>query len=90
LRTVHDPLTTAWINQSLDSNSRATVLSMNGQADAFGEMAVGPGVGAFAARFSVRAALVLAGFLLLPALGLYGRSLQEGQEGQSQKTGNAL
>lgn len=74
LRDVRNPLTTAWVNQKLDSKVRATVHSMTGQADAFGQMAGGPAVGAVAKFFSVVAAIAASGILLLPAMFLIGRA----------------
>jgi DHA3 family tetracycline resistance protein-like MFS transporter len=74
LRDVHGPLNTAWVNQKLDSNVRATVHSMTGQVDAFGQIAGGPSV-ALVARFaSVIAAIATSGFLLLPAMFLVGKA----------------
>ncbi|MCC7117584.1 MAG: MFS transporter [Anaerolineales bacterium] len=74
LRDVRNPLTTAWVNQKLDSKIRATVHSMAGQVDAFGQIAGGPSVGAVAKFFSVIAAIVTSGLLLLPAMFLIGRA----------------
>jgi len=45
LRRVAMSLNTAWVNQKLDSGTRATVISMSGQVDAIGQIAGGPGVG---------------------------------------------
>jgi len=74
LRDVAIPLYTAWVNQKLDSGTRATVLSMSGQVDAIGQIAGGPAVGLVARSFSVIAALVTSGLLLSPALFLIGRA----------------
>jgi DHA3 family tetracycline resistance protein-like MFS transporter len=41
LRNLVGPLTDAWVNQHLDSDVRATVLSMTGQVDAVGQIAGG-------------------------------------------------
>jgi DHA3 family tetracycline resistance protein-like MFS transporter len=74
LRDVQGPLNSAWVNQKLDSNVRATVHSMTGQVDAFGQIAGGPSM-ALVARFSsVIAAIATSGFLLLPAMFLVGRA----------------
>jgi DHA3 family tetracycline resistance protein-like MFS transporter len=76
LRDVHGPLNSAWVNQKLDSNVRATVHSMSGQVDAFGQIAGGPSM-ALVARFSsVIAAIATSGFLLLPAMFLVGKANQ--------------
>jgi DHA3 family tetracycline resistance protein-like MFS transporter len=74
LRRVAMPLYMAWVNQKLDSSTRATVISMSGQVDAIGQIAGGPGVGLIANLVSVAAALVTSGLLLSPALFLIGRA----------------
>jgi MFS transporter, DHA3 family, tetracycline resistance protein len=51
---------------------------MVNQSNAFGEVAGGPGVGAIGTAASLRAALVVAGFLLTPAVALYARALRHG------------
>jgi MFS transporter, DHA3 family, tetracycline resistance protein len=63
----------AWLNQHLESGSRATVLSMSGQLDSFGQVLGGPIVGALATA-SLRAALFVTGATLAPALMLYVRA----------------
>jgi len=74
LRQVANPLYTAWVNQKLDSGTRATVLSMSSQVDAIGQIAGGPGVGLVAKLVSVVAAISTSGLLLTPALFLIGRA----------------
>ncbi len=74
LRTVSDPLTTAWINRHVGSASRATVLSMHGQSDALGQMAGGPGVGLIGREFGLRIAIGVTALLLAPAVWLYRRA----------------
>lgn len=76
LRGLYPPISTAWLNGNLPSHVRATVLSIAGQADAIGQVAGGPVVGAVGTAFSLRAALVASGLLLSPALALYGRTLR--------------
>jgi len=73
LRDVRNPLNTAWVNQKLDSRVRATVHSMSGQVDSFGQIA-GGSVGFIARFFSVVAAITTSGLLLTPALYLIGRA----------------
>jgi DHA3 family tetracycline resistance protein-like MFS transporter len=68
LRDVAIPLYTAWVNQKLDSGTRATVLSMSSQVDAIGQIMGGPGVGLIAKLVSVVAAISTSGLLLTPAL----------------------
>ena len=79
-RNVAIPLYTAWVNQKLESGTRATVLSMSGQVDAIGQIAGGPAVGLVARSFSVVAALVTSGLLLSPALILVGRANTQSPE----------
>jgi len=74
LRNVANPVYTAWANQKLEPATRATVLSMSGQVDAFGQIAGGPAVGLIARTFSVVAAITTSGLLLTPALWLVGRA----------------
>ncbi|MHB8648138.1 MAG: MFS transporter [Thermomicrobiales bacterium] len=75
-RNLNDPLQTAWINQHVDSRVRATVLSISGQSDAFGQIVGGPIVGSIGLLASVRAALVVGGCILSPALALYAQALR--------------
>jgi DHA3 family tetracycline resistance protein-like MFS transporter len=70
------PIYMAWLNQRLESNTRATVLSMSGQVDALGQIVGGPGVGAVG-LVSLRAAIVLTAALLAPVLLLYVRAAQQ-------------
>ncbi len=74
LRDVRNPLNTAWVNQKLDSKVRATVHSMTGQVDAFGQIAGGPSVALVARLSSVVAAITASGLLLTPAMFLIGRA----------------
>jgi DHA3 family tetracycline resistance protein-like MFS transporter len=74
LRNVMSPLYNTWVNQKLDSSTRATVLSMSSQVDAIGQVGGGPLVALVASVYSVTAAIVTSGLLLLPALPLIGRA----------------
>lgn len=67
-RAIRNPLMDAWINQHAASAVRATVLSIQSQADALGQIAGGPAVGAIGLLSSVRAAVSLSALLLLPIL----------------------
>ncbi|HLE74376.1 MAG TPA: MFS transporter [Anaerolineales bacterium] len=73
VRSVSFPLTEAWLNQQIKSNVRATVLSMAGQLDAFGEIAAGPALGAVGRWFSTQTALIMSALILSPAAPLYRR-----------------
>jgi MFS transporter, DHA3 family, tetracycline resistance protein len=72
LRNLAGPLTDAWVNQKLDPEVRATVLSMNGQMDAVGQISGGPLLGLVASLFSVQSAISISGMLLIPAIPLIG------------------
>lgn len=71
------PLLQTWINQQAESNVRATVLSIQGQTNALGQMVGGPAVGAIGTYFTLRAAIVTTGFLLLPVLVVLHRTLRQ-------------
>lgn len=72
-RNVLGPLYEAWVNQRLDSDTRATVISMSGQVDAIGQIASGPLAGVVS-LWSIQAALTFASLLLTPALPLITRA----------------
>lgn len=74
LRSLRDPLASAWVNQKLDSETRATIHSMTGQVDAVGQMAGGPSVGLVARFLSVAAAITSSALLLAPAMFLVNRA----------------
>lgn len=76
LRGALAPILLAWINQQITADAsavRATILSTFGQADALGQIAGGPVVGAVG-NASLRAALLFSAGLLLPAIGLFART----------------
>ncbi len=78
-RRLVDPLYMTWLNQQItDSSVRATVISISGQANAVGQAAGGPLLGAVGNVFGIPAALAGGALLLLPALGVYGRALRHG------------
>ena len=68
------PITAAWLNQRLDAKVRATVLSMESQANAFGQIAGGPVIGVIGTAGSLRLAMVAVGVALSPLLWLYARA----------------
>ncbi len=70
-RSLRNPLLETWVNQHSDSRLRATVLSIHGQADAFGQIAGGPVVGAVGLFSSVRAAIALSVLMLAPIVPLF-------------------
>lgn len=72
------PIQETWTNQFIESKVRATVLSVQSQMDALGQMAGGPIIGAAGNAFGIRAAMTLASAILLPVLPLYQGILRRG------------
>lgn len=68
LRNVHYPLMSVMTNERLPSKGRATILSMFGQVDAFGQVAGGPLIGLIALYTTIQGGLAASAFLLLPLL----------------------
>jgi DHA3 family tetracycline resistance protein-like MFS transporter len=85
-RELNHPLTIAWLNQSLSSRVRATVISMRSQADAFGQMFGGPVLGLIATLVSLQVNFLVSAAIILPALYLYLRTLRVGN--REEVTGN--
>jgi DHA3 family tetracycline resistance protein-like MFS transporter len=81
LRSVRDPVFRVWINQGLDAKTRATINSVGGQADAVGQTAGGPVLGAIAGGIGVPIALIASAALQLPTLLLYRRAIHKGTVG---------
>ena len=75
MRQVFGPVQRAWLNRSLDPTNRATLFSVDGQADALGQIVGGPILGVVASGVSIRAALVVSAALLGSAFPLFGRAL---------------
>jgi DHA3 family tetracycline resistance protein-like MFS transporter len=70
-RALSVPLVQIWLNRTVPSELRATVLSMEGQMDAIGQVAGGPVIGWVGSTVSISAALLGSAGALLPAAGLY-------------------
>jgi len=68
LRNLNGPLYTAWVNQRLDSQVRATVISMSSLVDALGQIVAGPLVGLLAVETSLQNGLLASAALLAPVL----------------------
>jgi MFS transporter, DHA3 family, tetracycline resistance protein len=78
-RSLLAPLYNTWLNQQVtDSSVRATVLSISGQANAVGQAAGGPALGAIGNGLGMPAALAAGALLVVPALALYLRALAHG------------
>jgi DHA3 family tetracycline resistance protein-like MFS transporter len=77
-RDLADPLYTIWLNEQItDSSVRATVFSISGQADAIGQAAGGPVIGAIGNVWGIRAALLAGATALAPAAALYARAMDK-------------
>jgi MFS transporter, DHA3 family, tetracycline resistance protein len=76
LRSISEPINTAWFNQNVDSHIRATMFSMRGQVHSLGEIFAGPPTGIIGNLFSVRAALIFSGAVLSLTLGLFAFTLR--------------
>ena len=62
------PIEAAWLARNLDSPTRATVLSMNSQANAMGQVVGGPPLGALATRTSIPVAMLVAAVVQAPSV----------------------
>ena len=79
-RTVNDPVYTTWLTQNIEAKVRATVISMRGQVDAFGQIVGGPPVGYIGTTFSIQTALLASCALLSPVLFLYAYAARKVRE----------
>ena len=81
-RNMQGPLWDTWLNKQItDSSVRATVFSITGQANAIGQAAGGPVLGAIGNVWGISAALTAGAAAIAPALGLYARAIgHEGRE----------
>ncbi|KGK86747.1 MFS transporter [Clostridium sp. HMP27] len=71
-RTINEPIFNAWLNGHIDDRARATVLSINGQINALGQILGGPIIGVIATKISVSIGIASTSLLLTPILVLYG------------------
>lgn len=86
LRQTHNPLYTTWVNQRLDSQVRATVISMSSQVDALGQIIGGPILGVIGTAISLRAALLSSAAILSPVLALIAKAKQTADQRPSTAT----
>jgi MFS transporter, DHA3 family, tetracycline resistance protein len=80
LHNMTEPLVRTWLNQHItkdESAVRATVLSMNSQANQLGQLGGGLGIGALGNVAGLRVALAASALFLLPLLGLLRRTDKE-------------
>lgn len=80
MRSLREPVLTAWMNAHVEERMRATVFSSSGQLDALGQIIGGPIVGVAALRGSVPWGLACTALLLLPALLLVPAAGRAGRE----------
>jgi len=81
LRQLNGPLYTAWVNQRLEPQVRATVISLSSQVDALGQIIAGPLVGLLARETNLRNGLLAAGALLAPVLLFFIHALRNRESG---------
>jgi DHA3 family tetracycline resistance protein-like MFS transporter len=80
LRDSADPVMTVWLVSATKPDARATVFSIQAQADALGQIAGGPPVGLVAQRRSLGAGISAAGLFLLPAVALFAMAARRSPE----------
>ena len=68
-----DSASPGWLHRDLDSDRRATVGSVVGQADQLGQLVGGPPLGALATRTSIPVALLVSAVIFAPAVALFAR-----------------
>ncbi len=79
------PFAAAWINRNCESEYRATVFSLHEQANSFGQVFFGPGMGLLATVRGLRIALIGVSILLIPPQLLYlVRESPRGEDGARQ------
>lgn len=67
------PVSSAWMNRQLEPGVRATVLSMENQVNAIGQVVGGPALGWVGSAYSIRAALLASAGVLAPVVALFAR-----------------
>jgi DHA3 family tetracycline resistance protein-like MFS transporter len=85
ISTVQAPFYDTWVNQHLESSTRATSLSVINQADALGQLVGGPAIGVVGTVYSLRMALVVAALMLSPILLIYRWALSTYRSTVSQR-----
>jgi DHA3 family tetracycline resistance protein-like MFS transporter len=71
LRESAQPILTVWLVSATSADSRATVFSLQAQADALGQIAGGPPAGLVGQRRGTGPGIATAGLFLLPAVALF-------------------
>jgi DHA3 family tetracycline resistance protein-like MFS transporter len=78
-RTISDPIFRIWINQNIESNVRATMMSMDSQANSLGRVIGGPIIGLIGTAISLPVALITTGLARVPVAILYARLVLQGK-----------
>lgn len=74
---VKAPIFTSWLACNSPARVRATLISLDGQMDALGQIAGGPPIGLLGTIFSLRVALATLSAILAPVLLLYAAALRK-------------
>lgn len=75
-RTINEPIFNSWLNNHIDDNSRATVLSVNGQINSLGQIIGGPIIGIIASKISISIGIACTALMLTPIIIIYLLTLQ--------------
>ncbi|WP_410208741.1 tetracycline efflux MFS transporter TetA(P) [Fusobacterium sp.] len=86
-RTINEPIFSAWLNNHIDDNARATILSMNGQINALGQILGGPIIGIIATKISISIGIACTSLLVTPVLVLYVIALMMDKSGVNKVRG---
>ncbi len=78
------PLLSVWVNRNVESQVRATVLSLRSQMDAIGQTAGGPGLGIIGNTSSLRTVMLLVAGLLSPTLVVYGKATAQAEADEAE------
>lgn len=71
VRRINQPVYRAWINQYIEPNIRATVLSTYGQLDSLGQIIGGPIIGYIALKTNTSIGLLVSALIFAPVLIIY-------------------
>ncbi len=71
VRKINQPVYRAWINQNIEPNIRATVLSTYGQLDSLGQIIGGPIIGYIALKTSTSIGLLVSAIIFAPVIVIY-------------------
>lgn len=87
-REINEPVYRAWMNQGIEPNVRATVLSTIGQIDSFGQIIGGVIIGFIAKRISISIGIVSSALIFCPVILLYALVIKQNRKNYDNKTGD--